>query len=1013
MRTALVLAAILMVLAGCAQPPSDAYLGGVAGNQRAIALGKDASGEACNQLQASRAVMADVFCGSWKHPAARVRSASAADGDSVTAVANASPWRQTLEARFACMAPERTTILDRQLALLLRCTRRIGGWPQVAMVASIGGRIWVADGILPALPVIERSIGVLSGQVTPSAATTLPASAADVLLANILSAQAFSASDVGQFDALMSLGARANLAENFASAEQAYRAALVVQQKALGADNPDTVYPLMHLALQLSDQGRFAEAETLFQRASVLAPRAKDPAAQARLLHYQALDALNQGRIDDALRLLRRAESAYAALLPSSALTGTAVAFGLPAVMANGGTIGDPTTQSALMGLLETKRYAAIVLRRLGRTEEAEAEVGSARRIAATNGLQIPLVTARLTRTAATTARALGQTELAAAGLARSATDFTTVLPETRPVAETALLQAGELAQQGQDAQALRLCRAATELLRKLRSGTNARLLAPCLSAYLAAANRQKANAQPLLADMFETAELAQDSVTSRQIAEAAARLAVNAQEPKVAAAIRRQQDAQQALADLYRQRDALVRGAVPGTVPPSTFTPEELDQRIAKAQTELSDADEALQGAAPNYGQLVQEVVPAAAVLKVLQPDEAFVAITLTGDSGWVFALHDGRISAAQLQASPAEVSKLVRGIRDSIEPGAQGLPAFAAGNAQSLYQAVLAPVAPDLRGAKSLVVAPSGPLLSIPFALLLTGPADPAHLSDAPWLIRQFAIAHVPAAANFVALRQIAGSSKAREPWFGFGDFRPVTLVQAERSFPSAACADSARLLAGLPPLPFAGRELNAARLLLGGQPGDELVGAAFTVPAVEHAALSNYRVLHFATHALLPAELRCQAQPAIVTSAPAGASSASEALLTAADVMGLKLDADAVILSACNTGGPGGMDGGDSLSGLARAFFFAGARALLVTHWSISDQSSAYLIADTLRRYVARSDGGLAGSLRAAQLGMLDTAGKSLPAELAHPFYWAPFALIGEGQGQHALTRVAGRL
>jgi CHAT domain-containing protein len=200
-------------------------------------------------------------------------------------------------------------------------------------------------------------------------------------------------------------------------------------------------------------------------------------------------------------------------------------------------------------------------------------------------------------------------------------------------------------------------------------------------------------------------------------------------------------------------------------------------------------------------------------------------------------------------------------------------------------------------------------------------------------------------------------------------------------------------------LPALPFAKRELDAARALLGGTSSDELLDAAFTAEAVQHVALKNYRILHFATHALLPAELRCQNEPAIITSAPAHARDASGALLTVEKVTGLDLDANAVILSACNTGGPGSSTGGESLSGLARAFFFAGARSLLVTHWSISDQSSAFLVADTLRRLAAGQDDGLAGALQAAQLGIISRAGKDLPANLAHPFFWAPFALIGE--------------
>ena len=118
----------------------------------------------------------------------------------------------------------------------------------------------------------------------------------------------------------MALGARANLAENFATAETAYRAAFALQQKALGRDHPDTVTALMHLALQVSDQGRFAEADTLFQQADALAPRASDKAAVARLLHYQALHALNQGRNEQALTLLRQAETAYTALVPPDSL---------------------------------------------------------------------------------------------------------------------------------------------------------------------------------------------------------------------------------------------------------------------------------------------------------------------------------------------------------------------------------------------------------------------------------------------------------------------------------------------------------------------------------------------------------------------------------------------------------------------------------------------------------------------------------------------------------------------
>ncbi len=120
--------------------------------------------------------------------------------------------------------------------------------------------------------------------------------------------------------------------------------------------------------------------------------------------------------------------------------------------------------------------------------------------------------------------------------------------------------------------------------------------------------------------------------------------------------------------------------------------------------------------------------------------------------------------------------------------------------------------------------------------------------------------------------------------------------------------------------------------------------------------------------------------------------------------------------MILSACNSGGPGGTTAGESLSGLARSFFYAGARSLLVTHWSVNDQVAAYLVADTLRRMGESPGAGVSAALRAAQLAMLDDAGKGLIADVSHPFYWAPFAVIGDaGRAngrQQAAVSVSGR-
>jgi hypothetical protein len=715
MRSVFAALAALSLLSGCTAPPASDYVAGtpMGAQDQGLSLGTNAGGEQCTQRAAGGAQNASVYCGSWQEPAARVHADGASGAVSLMQMATTGAWRDGIEQRFVCDAPTTTSILNGDPAVILQCKRRIGGWPQVALVASANGRIYQADGILPTLSVIERSIGVLSGQVSASAAPALPPSAADTQLASQLAAHAFTASDVGEYQRLMAVGARANLAENFAAAEIAYRAALALQQRLLGKDNPDTVTALMHLALQVSDQGRFAEADALFKQAELLAPRASDKAATARLRHYQALNALNQHHDDQALALLDTAATGYTALVPRESLQEdteppSAAHVASLDITLNQRLMTDPTEQSALMGLIEVRRYQSIVLRQLGKPAESAVAIAQAQMLARTNRLAVPLVAARLVRTSATSDDARGNVIAAADGFAASRVNFAQVVPQTRPLAETMLLQAGVAARQNDTPRAIGLCRTATALLRELKSGTQPVLLEPCLSAFAAEAAHQPGDRQVLLGQMFETAQLAQDTVTSREIDEAAARLAAGARDPKVGQAIRRRQDAADNLADLYRQRDAIAAGNGSSGV---TNNPATLDSDIVKAQTELTDADGALQAAAPNYGQLVQQVVPAADVLSALRNDEALAAITLTEHGGWIFLLRNGAINVAPMRGDSASITALVKRIRASIEPTTEAMPQFDTHSAQALYDAALSPVASQLQGTKALVVVPVGP--------------------------------------------------------------------------------------------------------------------------------------------------------------------------------------------------------------------------------------------------------------------------------------------------------------
>ncbi len=988
-----------LLLAACQRPPETAFVGS---RTTTVALGTNAAGEACTQSGGAGAREIDILCGSWDQPAAIVTQGDAAAPSDLAALATTSAWRAGLDRSVACTgAPHYTDVLG-QPALLLDCTRRIGGWPQVALVTVIGGRAYLASGVASSLPAMERSIGVVSGRLQGQAVAQYQVSAA--LAAQRLAASALSASDLGRAETSLGTAASANRAGDYADAERAYASVAALQKRVLGAGNPALARTLAGEAVQASDLGRFNDAERLLKQAEVLARSASqsDENALALVWHDRGLQLLNEHKFADALVELKRSEAAYRANLHGAPLVPPVESFTRTGLhgMALRDLFADPAQTAAIVGVVENERDAAVALRRLDRLPESERAAQFASRIAQANDLDAPDMQARLLRTSAFVAEARGLHASALTDLASSSKDFGVAFPGSPAYGQTTLLLAARQAESGDAAAALATCRMAIAALRSAKLGIDPALLLPCLR--LLNATVTATNEEAVHEEMFEAAELAQGSVTSQQIAEASARLSENARDPKVAALIKERADLKAHLSDLLTQQQEEAPVSAPGiTHEGAPAKPDSgLDGEIARTQRALADKNSALQAAAPNFGSLVQEVVTTHDLMAALRPGEVFCSIMLAPDAGWSFLVGGGRVSVAQIAGGSARVAGLVQRVRASLDTETMPPPPFDIAAAQELYTLLLGGFTPQVQAASALTVAPTGPLLSLPFGLLLAGPTTQETMATAPWLVRHLVVAHVPAPANLVSLRKLAATAHADTPWFGFGDFRPVTHAQAVAAFPPASCGDSADLLAALPPLPGAQVELETVRRLTHADASDQLLGPAFTAQAVLRAPLKHARILHFATHALLSTDLKCQTEPALVTSAPAGAPSAESALLTASQVTQLDLDAQTVILSACNTGGAAGGGAGESLSGLARSFFYAGARSMLVTHWAVNDRVTAYLVALAVAEAQHDPGLGIAGGLAAAQRKMLADAHGDLAAE-AHPFYWAPLAVIGDGR------------
>jgi CHAT domain-containing protein/tetratricopeptide (TPR) repeat protein len=1020
------LAGALVVGACDSLPPEALVSHTVERTEAPIQVGANQVGEPCQYrsssldgigVPATRAYK--LRCGSWQQPSGRIFKATEPrlGIEPLSALATASSWRTYLNQRFICALPTPTQVLGNADAVLMQCVRRNGGWPHLALAATIDGQTFMADGVLSTLPALEATLASLTGRTVATASDQRHGQRSDAreLLAARLSGQPFGSGDLDRYFSLMRLGDENNAVDNFSAAEDAFREALAVQQRILGPNNPGLAMPLIHLGLQISNQKRFVEAEGFFNRATVLLSEAPDPLIKARFEYYLALHAVNQGKRIEAADIAHQAELEYGAYVPASlrdaARRGAAATTRRSIGQASfaDALILDPETQAGVMGIAAIWRLRASLAYFDGQYDDAQLLTKQARELMEAAGINPPGMLPRTVRLAALTLAKRGDAATASDQLGESARLFDQIGPNERPVAVTLFL-AGREALQHQDADlALRRFRDGAKILRDRRLGLPEALVMPYVEALYRMAEqtgRNTAEARALHAEMFEASQLIQGGLTTEFIAKAAARLAAGDQ--TVSAALRQLQQIDLDLKKLFVDRD--IEAQKPGTIQDQAELTR-LDEAIANAGAKRAEAESEAQAAAPSYGQLVQALAPADKVAGLLRPGEALLSIALGAKFSFGFLVKTDGVTAYRIDLGTERAADISAKLRQSAQiqyydTGEPYIPDFDVGLAHVLYGTLFGPIAGSLEGVSELVVAPAGPLLSLPFEMLVTAPTAPVEDDDyrrVPFLLKTLALSYVPAPQTFVGLRQIKTASAAPRPFIGFGDFRPASTRQLAESFPANRCQEDLDFLGGLGQLPGTRAEVVGIGNLLGAAPDEVLLGDQFTKERLFKLDLRRYRIVQLATHAFLPTELRCKSEPSILLSVAVDAPNADAAFLEANEILKLQMDADLVVLSACNTAGPGGHSAGESLSGLARAFFFAGTRGLMVTHWSVEDESARFLTTRTVRAMQqGEQQQETVTALRRAKLELIERVGTpgGMALRYSHPFAWAPFVLIGDG-------------
>ena len=407
---------------------------------------------------------------------------------------------------------------------------------------------------------------------------------------------------------------------------------------------------------------------------------------------------------------------------------------------------------------------------------------------------------------------------------------------------------------------------------------------------------------------------------------------------------------------------------------------------------------------------------VKLAELQRSLEADEALIivdTVPFEGGDDYLWAVTKDAATWLQIEPEGTDVDNLIRAVRGYLQNPRAEFGTAKQRETHALYQATLGQVEDLIADKSHLIFVLSGPMTSIPPHALVV--EEPSREAAPEFLIDRYAVTIAPSVRSFVSLRTKETLDRAPEPLLAFADplYDPTgkaeetnaVLAFFENMFTRGGHVDQDQIRS-LSRLKETQEEVEAVRKALGGSKKDiylrRRASEAVLKELSENGELAEHKVIYLATHGSTAKKTSntsdAAAEPGLAMAGPMEATERDDGFLTASEAALLDLNADWVVLAACNTAAAseaGSIVEGDAeaLSGLARSFFYAGARSLLVSHWAVNSETTVDLMTELFERY---GDGQTSTGAEALQAAMLEVKGQQ---KWGHPYYWAPFILVGQ--------------